>query len=77
MASLEFATGVPSHPQISIDQLDLENGRIVYRWIGGPYAGACADEFVLTIAEHGGKTVSEVVQEIIEAMIAKLPAPQE
>lgn len=77
MASLVFATGVPSHPQISIDQLDLENGRIVYRWLGGPYAGACADEFVLSIEDHGDKTVAEVVQEIIGAMIAKLPAPQE
>lgn len=72
MASLVIDTGVESHPKISIDALDLKSGRIGFHWIGGPYPGDCADEFVLSVAEHGSMTVSEMITEITAAMVAKL-----
>jgi len=74
MASLVIDTGVETHPQISIDALDLKNGRIGFHWIGGPYSGDCSEEFVLSVAEHGDMTVSEVIAEITTNMVAKLPA---
>jgi len=73
MAALVFDTGVPSHPQIKIKQLDLEAGQVTYQWIGGPYNGDCSEVFVISIAVHGTKTVAEVVQELVAQLIAKLP----
>jgi hypothetical protein len=73
MASLVIDTGVATHPQISIDTLDLRNGVIGFRWVGGVYTGDCAEPFVLSIAEHGDKTVAEVVASITAEMVSKLP----
>ncbi len=73
MASLVIDTGVESHPQISIDNLDLKGGMITFRWLGGPHQGDCAEQFALTLAEHGEMTVSQIVTAISAQMVAKLP----
>jgi hypothetical protein len=75
MASLIIPTGVESHPQISLDQIDLKGGNIVFHWVNGPYGGDCAEPFVLTLAEHGELTINQVAQSIASAMVAKLPTP--
>ena len=73
MASLVIDTGVESHPQISIDALDLKSGLIIFHWVGGPHGGDCAEQFELTLEDHGEMTVNEMVEAITTAMIAKLP----
>lgn len=73
MASLIINTGVPSHPQISIDEIDLQNGRLVFHWIGGPHSGACAEDFPISFEDHGALTINQVAAAIAAAMIAKLP----
>ena len=73
MAALVFETGVATHPQISIKSLDLENGMVVFNWAGGPYAGDCAESFVISVTEHGAMTVSEVIALIVSQMVARLP----
>ena len=73
MAALVFETGVATHPQISIKSLDLENGMVVFNWVGGPYAGDCAESFVISVTEHGAMTVSEVIALIVSQMVARLP----
>jgi len=72
MASLVIDTGVATHPQISVDQLDLKNGRINFRWIGGVYAGDCSEVFPISLAEHGEMTVNEVVAAVTAYMISTL-----
>ena len=73
MAALVFETGVATHPQISIKSLDLENGTVVFNWLGGPYGGDCAESFEISVTEHGAMTVSEVIALIVAQMIAGLP----
>ena len=73
MASLVIDTGIESHPQISVDQVDLKGGRITFRWIGGPYAGDCSEEFPITLEDHGDLTLNQMVQAISADMVSKLP----
>ena len=73
MAALVFETGVATHPQISIKSLDLENGTVVFNWLGGPYGGDCAESFEISVSEHGEMTVSDVIALIVAQMIAGLP----
>lgn len=74
MASLVLDTGIPSHPQISIDSMDFARGQICFHWIEGPYSGDCVDQFALTLADHGEMTVNEVVAAISAQMISQIPA---
>ena len=72
MASLIINTGVESHPQISVDTADFRNGLITFRWIGGPYAGDCAEPFPISLTDHGELTINQMVAGIAQAMIATL-----
>ena len=73
MAALVFETGVTTHPQISIKSLDLENGTVVFNWLGGPYSGDCAESFEISTETHGTMTINEVIALIVAQMIAGLP----
>ena len=74
MASLVITTGVETHPEISIDGMDFKNGLVNFRWIGGPYSGDCSEVFVLSVADHGALTVSEVIALISSEMISRISA---
>ena len=73
MASHIFDTGVASHPKISIDNIDLKNGAIDFKWLGAVHSGDCREPFEISLADHGALTVNQVVQMFADAMIAKLP----
>ena len=72
MASLIINTGVESHPQIAVDTADFRNGLITFRWIGGPYSGDCAEPFPISLADHGGMTLNQMVTAVSAALIANL-----
>ena len=73
MAALVFETGVATHPQISITNLALVNGTVIFNWLGGPYGGDCAESFEISVSEHGEMTVSDVIALIVSQMVARLP----
>jgi hypothetical protein len=73
MASLIIDTGVESHPQIQIDSINLKNGTVEFKWIGGPYPGDCSEVFPISVSEHGSYTVDQVVSAITAHMVATLP----
>jgi len=72
MASLIINTSSETHPQISVDAADFKNGQIIFRWIGGPYSGDCAEPFVISLTEHGEMTINQVVSAIAASLIASL-----
>ena len=72
MASLIVNTGSETHPQISIDQIDLAREQITFHWINGPYAGDCSEPFTISLAEHGTMTLNAVAQAVSAHMIGLL-----
>ena len=72
MASYVFETGVPSHPKISIDNLDLQNGAVDFKWLDSVHTGDCREYFNINLADHGDLTVNQMVGMFADAMIAKL-----
>jgi len=72
MASLIINTGSETHSQISVDAADFKNGQIIFRWVGGPYSGDCAEPFVISLADHGEMTINQVVSAIAASLIASL-----
>ena len=74
MASLVIATGVETHPEISIDGMDFRNGLVNFRWSSGPYTGDCSEVFVLSVEDHGAMTVSDVIAAISAEMLSKITA---
>lgn len=73
MASLVIDTGVESHPQISIDTIDLAREQIGFKFLGGPYGGDCMEPFTITLEDHGDMTMNELAAAIAADMVAKLP----
>jgi hypothetical protein len=72
MASLKFATGVESHPEIEVTGVDFAKEMVHFRWVGGVYAGDCSQEFVISTAEHGELTLNQIIQALSAQMIATL-----
>lgn len=77
MASLIIPTGAETHPEIAVDSADFAGGQIIFRWIGGPYAGDCAEPFPISLAEHGELTLNQMVAAITAHMVSKLPGQGE
>lgn len=74
MASLIIETGIESHPQISIDAIDLKGEQVTFRWVDGPYSGDCSEPFTVSLAEHGDMTVSELAEAVSAHMVGLLGA---
>jgi hypothetical protein len=72
MALLKIQTNVDSHPEIEITGMDFEKSLVNFRWIGGTYAGDCSETFVLSIAEHGEMTLTQIIEALSQQMIALL-----
>lgn len=72
MASIVFETGIESHPEISIDNINLAAGRIDFHWIGGGHVGDCSEEFQVSTAEHGELTVNQMVELFTAYMVQKI-----
>jgi hypothetical protein len=72
MASLIVNTGVESHPQISIDAIDMKGEQITFRWIDGVYNGDCSEPFTITLADHGEMTLNAVAAAVAAHMVGLL-----
>jgi len=72
MAALKIQTNVASHPEIEITGMDFEQSLVNFRWVDGAYAGDCSETFVLSIAEHGEMTLTQIIEALSQQMIALL-----
>ena len=72
MASLIVDTGVESHPQISIDGIDLKSEQITFRWLNSAYSGDCSEPFTITLADHGTMTMNELAAAVAAHMVGLL-----
>lgn len=73
MASLIIDTGVTTHPKIEITGVDFEKELVNFRWIGGVYSGDCSESFVISIADHGALTLTQIIEALSAEMISRLP----
>jgi hypothetical protein len=72
MTALKIQTNIETHPEIEITGMDFEKSLVNFRWIGGTYAGDCSETFVLSVAEHGEMTLTQIIQALSQQMIALL-----
>jgi hypothetical protein len=72
MASLIVNTGVESHPQISIDAIDMKSEQITFRWLNSAYSGDCSEPFTITLADHGTMTLNAVAAAVAAHMVGLL-----